>query len=209
MIDFRDIGKNGLIIQYEDIISMIGFNVARYFRSKGISNKLDSMSVKDVLLSYINRDDENYAVWLKKEFNIDINPDEFLSSFLTMQPNLMYSYKVFEKAHEEKITNLFIYSNKYSVIAEQSVDSYNFKGIKYLTGDIVHVLNNHPNCTYLTSCIENIKKCSMLSVPMVLTICDDYLYTSDLITSNIIKQIKDKPNIVLRFTGVISAGIIN
>ena len=185
------------------------------------------MSVKDVLLSYINRDDENYAVWLKKEFNIDINPDEFLSSFLTMQPNLMYSYKVFEKAHDEKITNLFplnssisfiafskysfslVFSNKYSVIAEQSVDSYNFKGIKYLTGDIVDVLNNHPNCTYLTSCIENIKKCSMLSVPMVLTICDDYLYTSDLITSNIIKQIKDKPNIVLRFTGVISAGIIN
>ena len=73
MIDFRDIGKNGLIIQYEDIISMIGFNVARYFRSKGISNKLDSMSVKDVLLSYINRDDENYAVWLKKEFDIDIS----------------------------------------------------------------------------------------------------------------------------------------
>ena len=62
------------------------------------------MSVKDVLLSYINRDDENYAVWLKKEFNIDINPDEFLSSFLTMQPNLMYSYKVFEtEIHQSSI----------------------------------------------------------------------------------------------------------
>lgn len=207
MLDFRDIGKNGLIIQYEDIISMIGFNVARYFRSKGISQKLDSMSVQDILLSYINRDDENYAIWLKKEFDIDINPDEFLSSFLTMQPNLMYSYKVFQKANDEKISNLFIYSNKYSSIAEQSIDSYGFKGIKYINGDISDVLSKHTNYTYITSNIENIKKCELLNVPMVLVICDDYLYTADLFKDKVIDIIKGKSNILLRFTSIISAGV--
>ena len=209
MIDVSSIGKSGLIIQYEDIISMIGFNVARYFQSKGISDKLDSTSLQDVLLSYINREDEDYSIWLKKEFNIDINPNEFLSSFLTMQPNLLYSYKVFEKSHEEKIDNLFIYSNEYSIIAEQSIDSYGFKGIKYIHGNIDEFLKQHPNFTYLTSCTENIKKCLNLSVPMVLTICDDYLYTSSLFSDKIVDKLKSMPNIILRFTGVISAGIIN
>ena len=49
MLDLTDIGKAGLIIQYEDIISMIGFNVARYFKDKGISEKLDSTPINDVL----------------------------------------------------------------------------------------------------------------------------------------------------------------
>ena len=34
MVDFSFIGKEGVIAQYEDIISMIGYNVARYFKSK-------------------------------------------------------------------------------------------------------------------------------------------------------------------------------
>ena len=63
MVDLSSMGKAGMIIQYEDIISMIGFNVARYFRSKGVSKKLDNMSIQDVLLSYINRNDEDYSIW--------------------------------------------------------------------------------------------------------------------------------------------------
>ena len=102
MLDLTDIGKAGLIIQYEDIISMIGFNVARYFKDKGISEKLDSTPINDVLLSYINREDEACYQWLKKEYDIDISSEEaekLNSSFLTMQPNLLYSYKVFTAAH--------------------------------------------------------------------------------------------------------------
>lgn len=209
MVDFSSFGNAGLIIQYEDLISMIGFNVARYFRSKGVSEKLDSMSVEDVLLSYINREDQDYSVWLKKEFNIDINPDEFLSSFLTMQPNLLYSYKVFTASHNENIDNLYIYSDKYSPIAEQAVKSYGFDGVKYLHGDIIGFLTKNPNYTYLTSSIDNVKKCLDLESPTVLTICDDYLYISEIFSSKVDEELRRKPNIVLRFTGVISAGIIN
>lgn len=209
MLDLSSMGKAGMIIQYEDIISMIGFNVARYFRSKGVSKKLDSMSIQDVLLSYINREDADYSVWLKKEFDISINPDDFLSSFLTMQPNLMYSYKVFTSSHRENINSLYIYSDKYSPIAEQSVDSYGFKGVKYIHGNLIDFLKEHPNYTYLTSSTDNIRKCSELTVPMVLLVCDDYLYTSELFSSKLDEKIKQMPNIILRFTGVISAGIIN
>lgn len=208
MVDLKSIGKDGLIIQYEDIISMIGFNVAKYFRSKGVSEKLDSMSIQDVLLSYINRDDEDYSVWLKKEYNIDIEPDKFLSSFLTMQPNLLYSYKVFSQSHQEKVENLYIYSNKYSVIAEQAVDSYGFKGIKYIHGDISRHLKYLPNHTFLTSCTENIEKCLSITTPILLVICDDYLYIANMLNSDTIKKLRDKPNILLRFTGVLSAGLI-
>lgn len=209
MVDLSSMGKAGMIIQYEDIISMIGFNVARYFWKKGVSEKLDSMSIKDVLLSYINRDDEDYSIWLKKEFDIDINPDDYLKSFKTMQPNLLYSYKVFTTAHKENIDGLYIYSDKYSPIAEQAADSYGFKGVQYIHGNIIEFLKEHPNHTYLTSSTDNIKKCVDISTPIVLLICDDYLYTSEIFKNKIDEKLKQKPNIILRFTGVISAGIIN
>ena len=105
MVDLSDIGKAGMVIQYEDIVSMIGFNVAKYFYKKGASEKLDSMSIKDVLLSYINREDEDYSKWLNKEFDIQVKPQKMLTSFLTMQPNLMYSYKVFSSSHLENINS--------------------------------------------------------------------------------------------------------
>lgn len=209
MLDLSEIGKAGMIIQYEDIISMIGFNVARYLHSKGVSKKLDSMSIKDVLLSYINREELDYSVWLKKEFDVDINPNDYTDSFLTMQPNLLYSYKVFGSAHKEKIDSLYIYSDNYYSIAEQAVDSYGFKGVKYIHNNLGEFLNEHPNYTFLTSSIDNIKLCSELTVPMVLLICDDYLYTSEIFSSKLDKKLKEKPNIILRFTGVISAGVIN
>lgn len=209
MWDLSSLGKDGFIVQYEDIVSMIGFNVARYFRSKGISTKLDNMSIRDVLSSYIDRTDEDYSIWLKQEFGIDINPDDYLSSFLTMQPNLLYSYKVFTTAHREHADNLIIYSNKYSPIAEQSTKSYGFDGIEYRCDDLETLLNEHPNYTYLTSCVNNISICEKILSPIVLLVCDDYMYTSEIFTSKLDKRLKEKPNIILRFTSVISAGIIN
>ncbi len=209
MLDLSDIGKAGLVIQYEDIISMIGYNVAKFFKGKGISEKLDSTSIQDVLLSYINREDMNYSEWLNKEYNIQINPNEMLSSLLTMQPNLMYSYKVFTKSHEEKLNNLYIYSNTYSPIIEEATKSYGFDGVQYINGNIIEFLKNHPNYTYMTSDVDNIKRCIDLDSPVCLVVCDDYLYTSEIFNLRIDKSLKDKGNIILRFTGVISAGIIN
>jgi len=208
MFDLRDIGKSGIIIQYEDIISMIGFNVAKAFRKQGVSDKLDSMSVQDVLLSYINREDEDYSKWLKKEFDILINPDDMLTSFLTMQPNLLYSYKVFTASHDENINTLYIYSNNYSPIVEQATGSYGFPGIQYVHGNIIEFLNEHPNFTYLTSSVDNIKSCENLKAPVCLVICDDYLYISEIFNSKVDEKLKALPNIFLRFTSIISAGIL-
>ena len=208
MLDLSDIGKAGLIIQYEDIIGMIGYNVAKYFKGKGVSKKLDSTSIQDVLLSYINRKDMDYSIWIKDEYGITVNPNDLLTSLLTMQPNLMYSYKVFSKAHEENINSLYIYSNMYSPIIEEATKSYGFDGIQYIHGDIIGFLKTHPNYTYLTSDVNNIKKCVDLDSPVCLVVCDDYMYTSDIFIQKIDKSLSDKPNIILRFTGVKSAGII-
>ena len=188
---------------------MIGFNVARFFKDKGVSEKLDSTSINDVLLSYINREDEDYSKWLKSEYDIDVDPKEMLTSFLTMQPNLLYSYKVFATAHNEKQNSLYIYSNMYSPIIEEATKSYGFEGIEYIREDIIEFLKKHPNCTYLTSSIDNIKRCVELDAPACLVICDDYLYTSEIFTSKIDQSLKNKDNIILRFTRVLSAGIIN
>jgi hypothetical protein len=56
MVDFSFVGKEGIIIQYEDIISMVGFNVIRYLRAKNANEKAMGMSLEDILLSYINRE---------------------------------------------------------------------------------------------------------------------------------------------------------
>lgn len=208
MIDLRDIGRGGIIIQYEDIISMIGYNVAKHYRGNNISKKLDNTSIQDVLLSYINRTDEDWSEWFFKEYNIRINPSDMLTSFLTMQPNLLYAYKIFTVAHQEKIDNLYIYSDNYSPIAEQSIDSFGFSGVKYVHSDILKFLNEHPNFTYTTSSTKNIKKCLETESPVCLVICDDYLYLSDIFHSKVDEELRAKPNIFLQFTSVISAGVI-
>lgn len=209
MIDLTEFGKAGLILQYEDIISMIGFNVAKRFHQQGISKKLDSMSIGDVLLSYVNRTDEDYSIWLENEFGIKINKKEMLTSFLTMQPNLLYSYRVFSTAHIEKVNNLYIYSNDYSPIIEESTKHYGFDGITYIKEDIISFLNNNPNYTYITSSVDNIKRCTDLKAPTCLVICDDYLYISDIFSSKVDKTLEGLDNIILRYTGIISAGIID
>ena len=210
MIDLTVFGKAGLILQYEDIVSMIGYNVAKYFHQQGVSKKLDSMSINDVLLSYVNRTDEDYSIWLEKEFDIKINKSEMLTSFLTMQPNLLYSYKVFSAAHLEHIQGLYIYSNDYSPIIEESTKHYGFNGVEYIKEDIISFLNTHPNCTFLTSSLTNINRCvDNLKAPTCLVICDDYLYISDIFSSKVDKTLETRENIILRYTGVISAGIIS
>ena len=113
MYDFADVGKAGLMIQYEDTISMVGFNIAKQFKSNHLSEKLDSMTVQEVLSSYLNRENEDYTLWLKKEFNIDIDAKAMLESFLSMQPSVLYPYRVFPASHKEHQDNLYIYSDMY------------------------------------------------------------------------------------------------
>ena len=207
MVTIDEVGKAGLIIQYEDLISMIGFNIAKQFRSNNLSEKLVSMSMQDILASYLNREDEDYSVWLKKEFGIDINPNDMLSSFLSMQPNLLYSYKVFPASHKEKNDNLYIYSDKYSKVCEECVSSYGFIGVEYIHGDIYDFIKEKPNMTFITSSIRSIDRIKNVNTPVCLVVCDDYRYTIDYMSKNK-KEISDKKNIFLRYTGIVSAGVI-
>lgn len=209
MIDLREIGNAGLVLQYEDIISMIGFNVAKQFKSNHLSEKLDNMTIQEVLSSYLDREDEDYTVWFKKEFGFDVDKNELNSSFLSMQPNLLYAYKVFPAAHIERRDNLFIYSDIYSPIAEESLRTYGCKEVKYIYSDLEKFIKEHPNMTFLTSSIKSINRVKDLNVPLCLVICDDYRYTIDyLMTNKLDKEISQKENIFLRYTSVVSAGVL-
>ena len=210
MVDFNDIGKAGLMIQYEDTISMVGFNIAKQFKSNHLSEKLDSMTVQEVLSSYLNREDEDYSVWLKKEFDIDIDPKAMISSFLSMQPNMMYPYRVFPASHNEHQDNLYIYSDIYSPIAEQSLRTYGCGGaVQYIHSDLEKFIKEHPNMTFITSSTKSIDMVRNMNVPICLVVCDDYRYTIDHFVKNKIeKEITKKHNIILRYTSIISGGII-
>lgn len=209
MIDLSSIGSAGLILQYEDIVSMVGYNVAKFFKGNGVSEKLDNTSITDVLSSYVNRDDEAYAKWLNNEYGIVVNPLEMLNSKLAMQPSLLYSYKVFQTAAKDNKNNLFIYSDKYSPMVEQTIKSYGVDGVTYIHDDIIDFLHDHPNCTYITASYDNICRCvNELNAPVCLVVCEDYTYTSKIVTDHIDKRIIEKPNIFLRYTSVLSAGII-
>lgn len=209
MIDLRDIGSAGLLIQYEDIIAMIGYNIAKQFRTNHLSEKLDSMTIQEVLSSYLNREDEDYSVWLKKEFDIDIDPKAMSSSFLSMQPNLLYAYRIFPASHRERNDNLFIYSDGYSKIAEESLQTYGCNTVSYIHSDLAGFLKIHPNITFITSSIKSVNLVKDLGVPICLVVCDDYRYIIDhFFTNKLEKEITDKGNIFLRYTSVISAGII-
>ncbi len=206
MVDLGFIGKNGLIIQYEDIISLTGFNIVRYFKSKNVNKKLNDMSVNDILLSYFNRTDYDVSIWLKQEFNIDINIKDYIDSINTFQPNLLYSYKMFKASADNGITKLIVHSDFYSPVIEKFLSTYKIP-IEYTYGDIVPVLQSRKNYTYTTSSPVNIKKCLMIDTPFAITIVDDYMYLGDLMNDNTVDELRKKDKYV-NFTSVISGGII-
>ena len=211
MIDLRAIGNGGLIIQYEDLISMIGYNVAKQYRGKGISKKLDEANIKEVLISYIDREDEDYVIWLKNEYGIEIPDKNILyQSFLSMQPNLVHSYKIFAAADENKQSGLYIYSDIYSPISEEAVKTYGVSDLKYIHHDLGNFLNENPNMTFITSSIKSIDICiNDVKAPTCLVVCDDFTYTmKDMLENKKEEALKEKGNILLRYTSVISAGVI-
>lgn len=210
MYDFADVGKAGLMIQYEDTISMVGFNIAKQFKSNHLSEKLDGMTVQEVLSSYLNRENEDYTLWLKKEFNIDINAKAMLESFLSMQPSVLYPYRVFPASHKENQDNLYIYSDMYSPIAEQSLQTYGCDGVvQYIHSDLEKFLREHPNITFITSSIKSIDIVRRINVPICLVVCDDYRYIIDhFVLNKIEREITNKHNIILRYTSIITGGII-
>lgn len=206
MLDFSFIGKEGLILQYEDVISLTGLNIVRYFQKENVNEKIVRMSVEDILISYLNRETEDVSSWLKTEFDIDINMTDMNDSITVLQPNMLYSYKMFDSAYKNGITNLGIHSNMYSPVIEKFLSTYQIP-IKYTHGDIVPVLNRNKNVTFTTSSPSVIKRCIDVDVPFMLTIVDDYSYTAGIIKNHFDDKLR-KHNVFVAYTSILSAGMI-
>ena len=207
MVDISFIGKEGLIIQYEDIVSLIGFNITKYFRMNKVNDIINRMSNEDVLLSYINRETESVSEWLKNTFGIDCNIDDYIESINALQPNMLYSYKIFDSAYKNGVKNLVIHSQNKSNVIKKILETYNLP-IEYTYGDIVPVIKSRKNYTYMTSLPSNIYKClNEVDTPFALTIVDDFMYTADIVAKKIDDELRKK-NIYVCYTSILSAGIV-
>ncbi len=202
MIDFSNIGQDAFIIQYEDLISLIGLNCARYILTKQNKPYDDQLT-----LDYLNRESYDMEAFVKNETSIDFPYEKMMQSKIACQPNLAYAFKMFSAAYQNGIKRLYVHSNEYSPIIERIVNQLEIK-VNYVHGDILPVIHNLPNCTYTTSNPDNIRKCMNADVPFALTIVDDFQYQFPIVADEaFINRLRDK-NVYVQFTGVISAGII-
>ena len=207
MVDLSFIGKDGLIIQYEDIVSATGFNIMKYLRSKNFDNVSSKMSVEDILLSYINRKSENISVWMRDMVGIDdFKLDDYRDSINTFQPNFLYAFKMFDTAYKNGIRNLILHSDFECDVIRNLLGLFSVP-IKYTYGDIVPVLNDNQNVTYITASPKNIERCLHVNVPFALTICDDYMYVSKVIADKTTERLRAR-NVFVSFTGILSGGLI-
>ena len=207
MVDFSFIGKEGVIAQYEDIISMIGFNVIRYLRAKNANEKAMRMSIPDILLSYINREKENPEIWLKDEFGVDFKVEDYLDSINAFQPNWLYSYKVFDAAYKNGVKKLMIYSGYDIPIIKKIITTYTVP-VEFVTGDIVPILEKNKNITLATASTQTLNRCLETDVPAAITIVDDFLHLAPAVIGKIGDKLQEKNKYVC-YTGITSGGVIN
>lgn len=207
MLDLSFVGKRGLMIEYNDVISMIGFNVIRYFRAKEVNEKAMGMSLEDILLSYINRGNEDPAIWLKDEFGIEFNVDDFLESINTFQPNWLYSYKLFDVAYKNGSKQLMIHTEKEIPIIKKIITTYTAP-IEYVHGDLIPILERNENITYITASSNCLKRCVDTNVPCAITIVDDFLHTADAVVNKIDEKLRETNKFVC-YTSIMSGGLIN
>ena len=202
MIDFSDIGSRAFVIQYEDLISLIGLNTVSYILSKQDQNTSD-----DMILAYLNRENYDMSRFVKEHTHVDFSLENMMQSKLACVPNLAYAFKMMSAAHQHGIRDLYIHSNLYSPIIENFVKQLEIP-TNYVHGDIIPVLRNLPNCTYTTSDPNNIRTCLNVNVPFALTIVDDFQYVGPIVTDeNLLKEL-EKKNVYVQYTGVISAGVL-
>ena len=208
MIDFSEIGKTGMIIQFEDIVSMIGFNIVRYFKLKGL-DVLKDKDLGDLILSYVNRECESYDEWVTKVTGKEIRIESYIDSVNAFHPSWLYVYKVFSAAYKNGIKTLMIHSDiEIPFIQKHLLSTFNIPSVKYVYGDIVPILNQHPNITYLTASPKNIERCLDVTTPFALTICDDFIYTNEIIVKNIPERLKEQGKFVA-YTSIFSSGFID
>ena len=209
MIDLSFLGKDGLMIQYEDVVSIIGFNIVRYMiNTNKCTEAMKRMSLEDILLSYLNRETYDINSWIKKEFGLEFDYLQAKESTTMLVPNFVYAYKVMQEARKQKITQLYIYSDIYYPAIEKLLSSFEVKELKYVHGDLIPILSDKPNITFVTSKPDNIMKCLEVKTPFVLTIVDDFIYTKDIVEKKIDKQLREQGKFVF-YTGILSGGITN
>lgn len=204
MVDFSNIGQNAFVIQYEDIISLIGLNTVRFLREKQNLPNTD-----DLTLEYLNRTEYDIAKFIQSHncTSMQISYDSVLRSKIACRPNMAYAFKMIQAANTNGIRKFYIHTNDYSPIIEEFVNGLEIK-TTYVHGDIVPVLRTLPNCTYTTSNPDNIRKCMDVQVPFALTIVDDFQYVAPIVLDQpFIDKLRNQ-NVYVQFTGVISAGII-
>lgn len=207
MVDLSFIGKNGFIIQYEDIISLWGYNALLKLKE----NKLiDRESTADsLLLDYFNRDIEDPFTYINEKYNVNFPIDSMYQSHKVLRPNLLYAFRIFSAAYENGIKELYVYSNKESsIISNYIKNEIPDVPIKYIHGDIVPVINQHPNCTFLTSNTNNIREFVSRDIsPFALTIVDTFQYVSPVVNDSFVELLRGK-GVFVGFTDILSAGLI-
>ena len=208
MIDFSFVGKEGIIVQFEDVISMIGFNVIRYLRAKNANEKAMGMSVQDILLSYINRENEAPEIWLKDEFGIDFKVEDYLDSINAFQPNWLYSYKIFDAEYKNGVKKLMVYSEYDVGIIKKILTTYTAP-VEFVSGDIVPILEKNKNITFATASTKALRRCMETDVPAAITIIDDFLHLGPIVTEKDFGEKMKERNKYLCYTSIISGGFIN
>ena len=207
MIDMSFIGKNGFIIQYEDIISLWGYNALLELKEKNLI--VGESSTDSLLLDYFNREIEDPFEYIKQTYHIDFPLNMMYKSRKVLRPNMMYAFKLFSAAYENGIKYLCIHSNMESkIIYDYMKNEMPTIPIHYTHGDIIPVIKQHPNCTFLTSNTNNIRKLLQGDTPpFALTIVDTFMYVSPVVTDSFIKQLREK-GVYVGFTNIMSAGLI-
>lgn len=206
MIDLSFIGKDGLIIQYEDIISLWGYNVILQLKEKML---VQGMSDEDILLDYFNREIQDPCEYIKQKYHIVFPIDSMYTSKKTLRPNMMYAFKILDAAFKNGMKNLQIYSHKKSEVISKYISSQLPDiPIKYVYGDIVPIIEVNPNATFLTSDVHVVNEIAQSKVPpFALTIVDDFMYAAPIVQDEFVNKLRQN-GIFVGFTGIISAGLI-
>lgn len=210
MLDLSFIGKEGIICSYEEVVAMVGYNVADQYRK----NKIIDISDQQLISDYINRKEYNFSEYLQKQGipkeDADyISQEEvFYESAYALKPTNKFIYKIFDAAKIQSVPYLAIYSRQYSSHIEKYIKgSFPFK-VEYVYGDIDPIIKEHVNATIVTSDLNIINKCATIEEPIVLTVCDDFLYLSQMFQDGTEGKIQKKDNVFLGYISCIKAGFI-
>lgn len=206
MIDLTFIGKAGLVIEYDDIVSLTGMNIVNYLMEKDKSLKVDDgmSSFEDILASYINRADKDFSIWIKQLIGLDVKKENFINSYRAFKPNLFYAYKLIPNAYKNGIKDLYIYSQYESDVIKEYLKSFEVP-VGYVYGDIREVMKDKVNYTYITCDPENVRRCRDIDTPFAVTICDDYMSMAPIVRDHVDEALRNKGKFV-SYTSILNAG---